>query len=269
MAHTRLREFSILSPLSLGSVSKALRRKQAWVVEDKRWKRTHSVSLMPHALRLRQAPQATESAPEETTELSLFPRSAPEASLFSLVTSQGSQRGTLHPYLCLRALVLIHRLPRLALICTLTHTPLVTGGPVTWPGLHLQDDIHSYTGASWTSHQPPVIIAHTGEGTFPECQLCKGLLSTDSWKKKPLFSHQKVPLHPVPPLLGPFHRTGLALGSGGTGWVEGENSAIWGGQSNLLGVANPALSLREAQSVAELHLWGWVRKGGSVPPLHS
>lgn len=124
MAHTRLKEFSVLSPLSLGSVSKVLRRKQAWVVEDKRWKRTHSVSLMPHALRLRQAPQATESAPEETTELSLFPRSAPEASLFSLVTSQGSQRGTLHPYLCLRALVLIHRLPRLALICTLTQTPL-------------------------------------------------------------------------------------------------------------------------------------------------
>lgn len=123
MAHTRLKEFSMLSPLNLGSVSKALWRKQAWVVEDKRWERTHSVSLMPHALRLRQAPQATESAPEETTELSLFPRRAPEASIFSLVTSQGSQRGTLHPYLCLRALVLIHRLPRLALICTLTPPP--------------------------------------------------------------------------------------------------------------------------------------------------
>lgn len=36
--------------------------------------------------------------------------------------------------------------------------PPVTGGPVTQPGLHLQDDIHSYTGASWTSHQTPVII---------------------------------------------------------------------------------------------------------------
>lgn len=269
MAHARLKEFSILSPLSLGSVSKALRRKQAWVVEDKRWKRTHSVSLMPHALRLRQAPQATESAPEETTELSLFPRSAPEASLFSLVTSQGSQRGTLHPYLCLRALVLIHRLPRLALICTLTQTPLSlvvpSLGQVSTSRMtptHTQEP----RGPATSHLSSP---AHCGEGTFPECHLCKGLLSTDSWKKKPLFSHQKVPLHPVPPLLGPFHRTGLALGSGGTGWVEGENSAIWGGQSNLLGVANPALSLREAQSVAELHLWGWVRKGGSVPPLHS
>lgn len=40
------------------------------------------------------------------------------------------------------------------------------------------------------------------------------------------------------------------------GWVKGENSVIWGGQSNLLGIANPTLSLREAQSMAELYLWG-------------
>lgn len=125
---------------------------------------------MPHVLRLRQVLQARVGP--RRNHRALFPRSAPEAILFSLVTSQGSQRGTLHSYLCLGALVLIIRLPRLSLICTL-------------------------------------------------------------------------------------------------GWVEGGNSVIWGGQSNLLEIASLTRSLREAQSLAELHLWGWVRKAGSVLLLHS
>lgn len=91
----------------------------------------------------------------------------------------------------------------------------------------------------------------------------------DSWKKKPLFSYQEVPC--IPFLLYWGLSTGQSLFGAvkALGWVEGENSVIWGGQSNLLGIANPTPSLREAQSVAEPHLWGWVRKGGSLPLLHS
>lgn len=173
-------------------------------------------------------PRRPQSRPQKKPlSLSLFPKSAPEASLFFLVSSHGSQRGTLHSYLCrLRALVLIHRLPRLALICTLTHITL----SLVVPSLG-QVSTSRMTSTHTQEPHGPVTCHHLptlGKLHSQNVSYARGCCPRTAGRRNPSSPTRRSPCIPFLLYWGLSTGQSLFWAVEALGWVEGGNSVIWG-----------------------------------------
>lgn len=102
------------------------------------------------------------------------------------------------------------------------------------------------TGIPWARHHLLIVSTYSREVTVPECQLCKGLLSKNTGRKKSFFSHKNLLFD-----LGPFHRAGLPLYSGH--WAEGGMEMVLFGEGNI---TYWGLSLRAWLSSLSLGLGG-------------